>query len=200
MQGGMMKKFYAVLAAAVVLAGVAVGAWASSCTGMKVSNECIPAENILDGTLGASVSGSGCGATNLPQGVSITYGLTVGSATVNDTSALSVVTAGGITAGTPGVAIVNVSGKIPAISSSYFASLSGANLTGIVTAGLASSAVTSDKIGSLAVTNGKLGAASITSDKLSSSAVTSGKLLCAKADGGIGYCSADVTSQNCTCN
>ena len=43
------------------------------------------AANILEGTLATGVAGSGCGATNLPQGVSITYGLTSATATTTDT-------------------------------------------------------------------------------------------------------------------
>lgn len=45
--------------------------------------------------------------------------------------------AGGITAGAGAVAIINTDGKIPAISSTYFASLSGANLTSIPAAAIA---------------------------------------------------------------
>lgn len=45
------------------------------------------------------------------------------------TAATSLTVGGGITAGTGAVALVNTSGKIPAVSSAYFADLSGANLT-----------------------------------------------------------------------
>jgi len=48
-----MKKIYSILA--VLLVGIAANARASSCTGYKVSNECFPAENVLDGDLGAAV-------------------------------------------------------------------------------------------------------------------------------------------------
>jgi len=57
--------------------------------------------------------------------------LTSGKLATTDTSATSIDVAGGITAGTGNVAIVNAAGKIPEISSTYFADLSGANLTGI---------------------------------------------------------------------
>jgi hypothetical protein len=57
--------------------------------------------------------------------------LTSGKLATTDTSATSVDFAGGITAGTGNVAIVNAAGKIPALSSTYLADLSGANLTGI---------------------------------------------------------------------
>tara|TARA_R100000808_G_scaffold780_4_gene3780 strand:+ start:3277 stop:4998 length:1722 start_codon:yes stop_codon:yes gene_type:complete len=57
--------------------------------------------------------------------------LTAGKLATTDTSATSIDVAGGITAGTGNVAIVNAAGKIPEISSTYFADLSGANLTGI---------------------------------------------------------------------
>ena len=57
--------------------------------------------------------------------------LTAGKLATTDTSATSIDVAGGITAGTGNVAIVNAAGKIPALSSTYLADLSGANLTGI---------------------------------------------------------------------
>ena len=196
-----MKKILGAVAVLAFVAGLSVIARASSCTGYKVTTECIPAENILDGTLGASVQGSGCGASNLPQGVTVTYGLTAGSGTITGTSASALIVAGGVTAGTPANPIINVSGKIPALSSTYFASLDASNLTGIVTAGLTDSLVTSNKIASLAITNGKYAANSITSDKLSTSGSATGKILCAKSDGGIGIC-ADIvdTGKTCTCN
>jgi hypothetical protein len=50
---------------------------------------------------------------------------------INSTSASALDVAGGITAGSGNVAVIDTTGKIPAISSTYFASLSGANLTGI---------------------------------------------------------------------
>lgn len=51
------------------------------------------------------------------------------TATTTSTSATSLTVGGGITAGTGAVALVNTAGKIPAVSSTYFADLSGANLT-----------------------------------------------------------------------
>lgn len=49
--------------------------------------------------------------------------------TTTSTAAGSLVSGGGITAGTGAVGIVNTAGKIPALSSTYFADMSGANLT-----------------------------------------------------------------------
>jgi hypothetical protein len=57
--------------------------------------------------------------------------LTSGKLATTDTSATSIDVAGGITAGTSNIAIVNAVGKIPELSSTYLADLSGANLTGI---------------------------------------------------------------------
>ncbi len=57
--------------------------------------------------------------------------LTAGKLATTDTSATSIDVAGGITAGTGNVAIVNAAGKIPALSSTYLASLDGSALTGI---------------------------------------------------------------------
>lgn len=56
--------------------------------------------------------------------------------TVNDTSQTSATFAGGITAGTGVVGIVSPAGQIPAISSTYFANLSGANLTTLTAANI----------------------------------------------------------------
>jgi hypothetical protein len=127
----MNKILFAVLTFA-ILSLLTINARAvNTCTGYNVSHECIPAENILEGTLPSGVQGSGCGATNLPQGVAITYGLSAATVTTTDTSAGSLVVGGGIKTGTGVVQLVDATGKITAISSTYFASLSGANLTGI---------------------------------------------------------------------
>ena len=77
-----------------------------------------------------SVSITG-GAISGLTNFSITGTFSAGS-TITTTSAAadSIKTSGGITAGGT-VPIINVSGKIPAISSVYFADLSGANLTGL---------------------------------------------------------------------
>ncbi len=66
--------------------------------------------------------------------LTITGGITAGGAlalggAINATGAIT--TGGGITAGSGVVGIVNSTGKIPAISSTYFASLDGTNLTGL---------------------------------------------------------------------
>ena len=60
--------------------------------------------------------------------------LTAGKLASTDTSATSIDVAGGITAGTGNVAIVNAAGKIPALNSTYLADLSGASLTGLSSA------------------------------------------------------------------
>lgn len=56
---------------------------------------------------------------------------TFATVTVTNTGASALDVAGGINAGTGNVGIVDTTGKIPAISTTYFASLSGANLTGL---------------------------------------------------------------------
>lgn len=60
---------------------------------------------------------------------------------VNSTAANAIDVAGGITAGSGNVALVDTTGKIPAISSTYFASLSGANLTGILESAITDSTI-----------------------------------------------------------
>ena len=62
------------------------------------------------------------------------------AATISGTGASALDVAGGINAGSGNVGIVDTSGKIPAISSTYFASLSGANLTGVPAAAVTGTA------------------------------------------------------------
>jgi hypothetical protein len=58
--------------------------------------------------------------------------LTAASAVISSSGASALDVAGGINAGSGNVGIVGTDGRVPAISSTYFASLSGANLTGIL--------------------------------------------------------------------
>ncbi|MDD2806052.1 MAG: hypothetical protein PHV33_10895, partial [Elusimicrobiales bacterium] len=69
------------------------------------------------------------------------YGLIASTMVLSDTSAGALTVAGGITAG--GNAIINTSGKIPALSTAYFGSIDGSALTGITPA---DNSVTSAKI------------------------------------------------------
>ena len=54
---------------------------------------CVPAANILEGSLASGVTGSGCGNTGSPSGVSISYGLDVGSEAVRGSGLLTAGTA-----------------------------------------------------------------------------------------------------------
>ena len=79
------------------------------------------------------------GGTNFGGDAGLVYNdstdvLTSGKLATTDTSATSIDVAGGITAGTSNIAIVNAVGKIPELSSTYLADLSGANLTGLSSA------------------------------------------------------------------
>ncbi len=56
---------------------------------------------------------------------------TFSTATVASSSASAIDVAGGINAGSGNVGIIDTSGRIPALSSTYLANLSGANLTGL---------------------------------------------------------------------
>lgn len=73
--------------------------------------------------------------------LNLTGDIVVNTLTVDDTSAVSIDTAGGITAGTPSVAIIGTDGKIPALSSTYFASLTGVNLTGLLETNITDGAI-----------------------------------------------------------
>ena len=91
------------------------------------------------------------------------------SSVVTGTGAAALDVAGGINAGSGNVGIVDVSGKIPAISSTYFASLSGANLTGLtaanISAGSLGGSVIASSIAVNAVQDGSI--VGMTSSKLS---------------------------------
>lgn len=90
----------------------------------------------LSSTLGVSGATTLAALSATTGTFSSTLGVT-GAATltstlaVNSTSAAAIDVAGGITAGSGNVGIIDTSGRIPAISSTYVASLSGANLTSI---------------------------------------------------------------------
>jgi len=155
--GGIMKT---ILALALLCFAVSARA---TCTGYPLSSVCIPAESIIAGTLDPSVQGSGCGAANLPGGVTITYGLRAGSMTttglLSATGAVGASVTYGLAAGSVtvnGVGIINALGQIPALSSAYFASLSGANLTAIPAASIVAGSLGT---GDFAIT-GKLSLAS----------------------------------------
>lgn len=73
----------------------------------------------------------------LDQSVKTTGTPTFAGLTVSGTGASAFDVGGGINAGTGNVGIVDATGKIPAISSTYFASLTGVNLTGVALLGTA---------------------------------------------------------------
>jgi collagen type VII alpha len=90
----------------------------------------------FSGTLGVT------GATTLGSTLGVTGVATfTAAAAFNSTSAAAIDVAGGITAGSGNVGIIDTTGKIPAISSTFFASLSGANLTGIVETAITDGAI-----------------------------------------------------------
>lgn len=120
--------------------------------------------NITGGAISglASITVSGLGA--------------YGSLSTTNTSATSITCGGGITAGTGAVAIINAAGKIPAITSTYFASLAfnADNLTsGTILDARYSSAITFP--GSLVVTTTIASSGSITSGN--GILITSGNLV-----------------------
>ncbi|MCG2724893.1 MAG: hypothetical protein L6420_01330, partial [Elusimicrobia bacterium] len=59
------------------------------------------------------------------------YGIIASTAVISDTSANALDVAGGIQAGSGNVGIVDATGKIPAISATYFTSVDGSALTGL---------------------------------------------------------------------
>ena len=77
-----------------------------------------------------------------------------GTLTVNSTDAASIDIAGGLNAGSGDVGIIDSSGKIPALSSTYFASLDGSDLTGLDAGDISA--------GTLGVARGGTGATTLT--------------------------------------
>ena len=61
------------------------------------------------------------------------YAVIAASMVVTSNSPYALSVAGGITAGSGNVAIVDTTGKVPALTSTYFASLDGSKLTGVIT-------------------------------------------------------------------
>lgn len=77
---------------------------------------------ITDGSVLARIGGN--------ETISGTWGFTNATA-FNNAGAAAIDVAGGIQAGSGNVGIVGTDGRVPALSATYFASLSGANLTGL---------------------------------------------------------------------
>lgn len=104
------------------------------------------------GTGASSASGArtslglGTIATQAASGVAITGGSITGLSTFTTNGAITI--GQGITAGTGAVGIVDSTGKIPAISSTYFASLSGANLTNLNGSNISSGTINFARLGS----------------------------------------------------
>jgi hypothetical protein len=71
----------------------------------------------------------------LDQSVKIAATPTFAGLTITGAGAAALDVTGGINAGSGNVGIVDTTGKIPAISSTYFANLSGTNLTGVALLG-----------------------------------------------------------------
>lgn len=90
------------------------------------------------GSLASSGAISGTTGTFSGAVIGASY-TTSGTITTTNTGASSVDIGGGLNAGTGNVGIIDSTGKIPAISSTYFASLSGANLTSLPAANLSGS-------------------------------------------------------------
>lgn len=140
----MLKKI--TVALAIVLAGLLVGEAQITVphtftTSVPVSQLNTNLSTLGSGSLnraGGTITGNitvspGVTIDNIDIGAELdtTGDLDVDSLRLYNTGATALDVDGGITAGSGNVGIVDITGKIPAISSTYFASLSGANLTSI---------------------------------------------------------------------
>ena len=137
------------------LSGAALNRTGGTITGAIVVNAGVTVDGI---DIGAVLGGTGT-----PTFTSVTATGNVGAATMttSNTGVASLDVGGGLNIGTSNVALVDTTGKITAISSTYFASLSGANLTSLSATNVSS--------GTLAVARGGTGA--------DLSAVTQGNLI-----------------------
>lgn len=90
--------------------------------------------------------GLGTIATQAASGVAITGGSITGLSTLTTNGAVTI--GAGIIAGSGAIGIVDSTGKIPAISSTYFASVSGANLTNLNGSNVSSGTVNFARLGS----------------------------------------------------
>lgn len=140
-----------VLGIALILAGLLVGEAQITVPHTFIASVPVSQLNTNLSTLGTGAlnrsGGTITGNISVDPGVTIdnidigaqldnTGDLDVDSLNLRNTGATALNVAGGINAGSGNVGIVDITGKIPAISGTYFASLSGANLTGIVSTGL----------------------------------------------------------------
>lgn len=113
---------------------------------ITVSNTFVPATAILSAEVNenfqdiidqavAKTGDTMTGTLTVPSlsvtGTTTSSTITVALAIVTSTSATALDVAGGINAGSGNVGIVGTDGRIPAISTTYFASLDGSNLTGL---------------------------------------------------------------------
>lgn len=132
------------------------------------------------GAVATRSTGTTTGVLTTAGAITSAAGLQGTTGVFTNTGASSLDIGGGLNAGTGNVAIIDATGKITGISSTYFASLDGSNLTGIssiavsavYTTALANSAVTDAKINDIAP--GKVSAGSLDTDVMATSVALSG--------------------------
>jgi len=116
-------------------------------TGVATFKTSVTAPTITaTGALAGATVNTGQGANEvyaMDQDIQTTNKVSFDSMTITNTGASSLDIGGGLNAGTGNVGIIDATGKIPALTSAYFTSLDGSNLTNVVGVGsvLASSDV-----------------------------------------------------------
>lgn len=100
--------------------------------GATICTTCDPTFDDLTIDTLTAVSATLSGTLAVTGAVTLSSTIEVGSSAAN-----AIDVAGGITAGSGNVAVIGTDGRIPALSSTYFASLSGANLSGILESSIA---------------------------------------------------------------
>jgi hypothetical protein len=119
----------------VALSGAALNRTGGTVTGNLLVNAGVTIDGI---DIGAVLGGTGN-----PTFSTVTATGNIGAATLttSNTGAASLDVAGGINAGTGNVGIVDTTGKIPALSSTFFANLSGTNVTNLNASNISSGTV-----------------------------------------------------------
>lgn len=131
------------------------------------------------------------------ENITLDYGINAATGVFTNTGASSLDIGGGLNAGTGNVAIIDATGKVAGISSTYFASLDGSNLLKI--SSIAVDGVYTNAIADLAVTNGKL-AGSIAPAKVTGTAAILGANSFTAAQsviGGVTISSSATSSVSC---
>lgn len=116
----------------------------------------------LQSTLAVTGTSTLSDTVTASKGISMSTGVASGTFTITNAGAGALDVTGGINAGSGNVGIVDTSGKIPALSSTYIADLSGANLTALTAANINAGSLGASVIASSITLSSMYGAPTLT--------------------------------------